>query len=176
MNDDINEDLKRKLVETLEAGLSDRAVAAFRKKIDGLIADVDDDITYRLKGDLAQNLAAYVSEMVVRTIEAILSGNEREVRRYLHCQTDGVYFTGRSTGYTGPNSPIGGQHPVIHGKLHEGQYIALRREMFEAHRELVVSERILDLEDQVRSLVAQVNKANADREAATDRWRAASGS
>jgi hypothetical protein len=37
----------------------------------------------------------------------------------------------------------------------------------EAHRDLITSQRILDLEDQVRSLVAQNNKLERER----DDWR-----
>ena len=173
--EEINADLVTQLRKTLEEGLDENAVKAFRKKIDDLIASIDDDITYRLKDDLAVNLQSYVMDMVTRTINAIIEGNEREVRRYLHCEQGHPYnFTGRSTGYVGANRRIEDQHPVIHGKLHEGMYVDLRRKMFEAHRDLVTSERVLDLEDQVKSLVAQVNKANAEREAMWERVRALS--
>jgi hypothetical protein len=63
--------------------------------------------------------------------------------RYLGCD-----------GYTGRDR----DHSVIHGTLFETGAIALRRKMAEAHTDLIQNERILDLEDQVRSLVNQINE------------------
>jgi hypothetical protein len=57
------------------------------------------------------------------------------------------------------------------GALHDHGCIDLRKRIVDAHRELIANERILDLEDQVKSLVAQVNKANAEREAMWERVR-----
>ena len=49
--------------------------------------------------------------------------------------------------------------------------VALRKKIVDAHRDLLVTERILDLEDQVKSLVEQVNKANAEKESLYERLR-----
>lgn len=62
-------------------------------------------------------------------------------------------------------------HSVIHGQLFEQGAVRLRKEIVDAHRDLLVNERILDLEDQVRSLVVQVNKANAEKDAMWERVR-----
>lgn len=47
----------------------------------------------------------------------------------------------------------------------------LRKQIVDAHRDLLVNERILDLEDQVKSLVEQVNKAKAEKEEMWQRYR-----
>jgi len=56
-------------------------------------------------------------------------------------------------------------------KLHEWAFIDLRRQIVDAHRDLLVNERIRDLEDQVKSLVAQVNKVIAEKDAMWERVR-----
>jgi len=81
--------------------------------------------------------------------------------RWLSCDKRG--YTGRSDGYNTRRS-IEEQHPVIHGKLFEQGCVRLRKGIVEAHRDLIASERILDLEDQVRSLVAQNNKLTREKE------------
>jgi hypothetical protein len=104
--------------------------------------------------------------MASRAVEQIMEGNEDQMRRYLSCEKrdiDGRYYVS-----TGRSDSAG--HPVIHGKLFEQGAVALRKKIVDAHRDLLVSERILDLEDQVKSLVAQVNKANAEREAIFQRF------
>lgn len=169
MTDEINEDLKNQLLKTLDAGLSEDGLKRMKKHVQSFLDEIESDIEYRMKDDLAPMLAGYVSDMVTRTIDAILKGNEREIRRYLSCES------GRHQGRSGdPYSyrDAAEQHPVIHGALHENSCVALRRMIVDAHRDLITSERIIDLEDQVKSLVAQVNKAEAEREAMWERVRA----
>lgn len=108
-------------------------------------------------------------------MEAMLQGNEDQMRRYLSCDKrgpDGQYtcFTGRTDGvnYGAPRDPA---HPVIHGRLFETGAIELRKRVAQANEALIRDERIRDLEDQVKSLVAQVNKANAEKESMWQRLR-----
>ena len=103
--------------------------------------------------------------MAGRAVEALLAGNESEMIRWLSCDTRG--YTGRSDGY-GERS-IERQHPVIHGKLFEPGCVLLRKQIAQAHRDLITSERIKDLEDQVASLVAQNNALEKDLESWRDR-------
>lgn len=51
-------------------------------------------------------------------------------------------------------------HPVIHGTLFEAGAIELRHKIVDTHKDLIASERILDLEDQVKCLTAKVNQLN----------------
>lgn len=169
---EITDDIKAQLLKTLEEGIGDDAMKHVKKKTDEILDIIDGDLTYRLKDDLAPMLASYVAEMCARAIDAILRGNESEIRRYLHCEQG--HYNGRSDGDTWRPRPISEFHPIIHGKLHENTHVALRREIVDAHRDLIVNERILDLEDQVTSLVAQVNKANSEKDNMWERLRAAS--
>ena len=63
------------------------------------------------------------------------------------------------------------QHPIIHGALHENGAIALRKNIAQAHADLIRNERIKDLEDQVASLVAQNRQLQARLEQANERLR-----
>ena len=99
--------------------------------------------------------------MAGRAVEALLEGNEAEMIRWLSCDRRG--YTGRSDGYN-TNRAIEEQHPVIHGKLFEQGCVRLRKMIVEAHRDLITDQRILDLADQVRSLVAQNNNNKLARE------------
>lgn len=171
--DGLDTSLAERLTETLRAGLTENAMAALKKQVETILYDIETDIDYRLKDDLAPNLTAYVVDMAKRTVDAILAGNQREMERYLGCERG--HWTGRS------DSPEYGRkreadewHPVIHGQLFEQGAVALRKQIVEAHPDLLKDQRILDLEDQVRSLVAQVNKEHANSERLAEelrRWR-----
>lgn len=169
MTERVTDDLLDKIRATIAVGVSDDAMKGIKKKVDDILYDIEGDVMYRLKDAIAPELAGFVAEMTERTINALLEGNERELRRYLSCENRTVSYTGRSTGYS--TRSLDDFHPVIHGKLHEGAILELRRKIVDAHRDLLVNERILDLEDQVKSLVAQVNKANAEKAEMWERVR-----
>lgn len=166
----ITDDLREQLETTLNEGIQADGLKRLKKEVQGLLDEIEGDIEYRLKDALAPMLAGYVEDMCIRAIDAILQGNESEIRRYLHCEQN--CHTGRSTD-TYADRDIARQHPIIHGKLHENSCVALRHMIVDAHRDLIASERIVDLEDQVKSLVAQVNKAEAERQGMWERLRAA---
>ena len=165
---DINDDLKEALVKALEAGITDDTMKSVRTKCQDIVSTIEDDLIYGIKQDLAENLMAWVADMAKRSVTAMLEGNEGEVRRYLSCEVNG--YTGRSD-YKGWGAGSHRYHSVIHGKLFEQGGVAMRKAIVEAHADLLKNERILDLEDQVKSLVEQVNKANADRDAMWERVR-----
>lgn len=166
----ITDELRDKVEASISAGLTDDGMKRFKSKIDDLLVEIENDITYRLKDDLAPNLSRFVVEMTDRTIEALLNGNEPEMRRYLGCQENG--YTGRydANGY-GAHLGIERQHSVINDTLSEHSGLALRHRLVDAHRDLITSQRILDLEDQVASLVAQNNKLSGELEMARERHR-----
>lgn len=165
-----NNELKERLQAVLEAGVSEDTMKVISKKAQDIMSQVEDDIMYLLKDELAPGLANHVKDMAQKTVEMLLAGNESMMRTYLSCQSSD--WTGRSDRDTwGRKREIDEQHPIIHGKLFEQGCVALRKDIVNAHRELLVNERILDLEDQVKSLVAQVNIANAKREEMFERCR-----
>lgn len=165
----IDEKLRDDLTATLQAGITDEALKAIKKAADDIVQRIQDDVEWRVKDDLAGNLSWYVADMASRAVTALLDGNWEMMRRYLKCEQGG--WNGRSDGASIAPKDIDRQHPVIHGELFEGECIALRRKIAEAHRDLLTSERILDLQDQVRSLVAQVTKLEREKEAIFERYR-----
>lgn len=164
-------DIAERLTESLKAGVSDEAFKGIMKKVDAIKESIEDDIMWRLKEDLAPNLSAFVVEMAEKTVHALLEGSDDQMRRYLGCDRNS--YTGRMI-----DSPVYGRarepyewHSVIHGKLFEYGSMVLRKAIVEAHRDLIADQRILDLEDQVKSLVAQVNKATAEMDELRERYR-----
>lgn len=179
MTDKLDQGLQDDLRQSLESAFGDEVEKKLKKKVDDISGWLEDELLWRVKDDLARHLVGHVAEMATRAVEQMLAGNEDQMRRYLSCEKrdgEGNWmqpFTGRSTGYTGPNPDIARQHPVIHGVLFEQGAIALRKKVVDVHREFLVNERILDLEDQVKSLVAQNNKLEAEKEQLYARVRAA---
>lgn len=176
MTSKIDESLKDALRVSLEAGLSDDAMKAVKKQTDHILCDIESDLQYRIKDELAPHLVGYVVDMAEKSVEQLLKGNEDQMRRYLSCEKheDGTYiaWTSRSDSkYWGRQRAEHQWHPIIHGKLFEQGALALRKQIVDAHRETLTNERILDLEDQVKSLVAQVNKANAEKDEMWQRYR-----
>ena len=150
--------LREKLSEVLQDGFKEEAVKAFSKSLKDAFVEAESDFEYYVKEDLSYNLAAWVQSMATDAIEAILKGDDDQMRCHLKCQEN--QYTGRDR-----------EHPVIHGKLFETGAIELRKQIVDAHADLLKSERILDLEDQVRSLVLQVVDAEQKREAMWERLR-----
>lgn len=163
MHGELPEEDREALYAAIEAALPDDKLEPLKKKARDLADSFAEDIEWNLKDNLASNLSYHVREMAGRAVEALLEGNESEMIRWLSCDKRG--WTGRSDGYG--TREIERQHPVIHGKLFEQGCVLLRKKITEAHRDLITSERILDLEDQVKSLVAQNNKLEHE----LDEWR-----
>ncbi len=173
----IDEGLRKAFEQEISKGLTEEATEGLQKSLRKVADAFEDDFMWNLKDNLAYNLTAYVADMAERAVEQMLAGNDDQMRRYLSCDKrgeDGKYigWTGRSDfqGY-GRQREDHEQHPVIHGKLFEQGAIDLRKKVAEANETLIRDERILDLEDQVKSLVAQVNKANAEKERMWERLR-----
>lgn len=166
----IDDALQDQLAAILNSGMADEAIKAFTKRLDDAMVAAQEDIMWRLKDELAQNLAAWVADMAQRAVEMMLEGNEDQMRRYLSCDkrgADGQYsgWTGRSDSVQyGRKREAHEWHSVIHGKLFEQGAVALRKQIVDAHRDLLVNERILDLEDQVKALVAQNNRLNDEKD------------
>lgn len=174
----IDETLRDDLEKCLAEGLSEKAMEGFTKQIKNLSSEFEESLMWSLKDNLAYNLAAWVADMAERAVEHMLLGNEDQMRRYLSCDKrgpDGQYscYTGRSDGVN--YGALRDHHPVIHGKLFEQGAVELRKQVAKANEALVRDERIRDLEDQVQSLIKQVNKANAERENMWQRLRDAQG-
>lgn len=160
---DINEILKNKIREVLQDGFTEDALKRVNKSLKDITYDLQADIEYSLKDEMSGCLSGFVWEMAKKTVEQILEGNQNQMERYLGCERG--HWTGRSDSPAfGNKKDIGEWHSIIHGKFFEQGAIKLRRDIVNAHKDLITDQRILDLEDQVASLVAQVNKANSEKD------------
>ena len=139
----------------------------FTKAKANLLDEIWEDIEYSVIGRMSESIEGFVRGMASRVVEEILEGREDQMRRYL--KLDG--YTGRheEDPTWGRKRDVSEAHPVIHGQLFEGQCIAIRRKMAQAHADLIQNERIVDLEDQVASLVDQVSKKDRLIEELRDR-------
>lgn len=179
MANKIDKEIRDGLTASLKAAFDEPLSESLKKSVRSIADDLESDLMYRVQDDLAYNLAGWTVDMAARAVEQLLAGNEEQMRRYLSCDKraeDGGYlsYTGRSDGkYFARCEQPEKWHPVIHGRLFEQGALELRKKIVDAHRDLLVNERILDLEDQVKSLVAQVNKANTEREEMWQRVRGA---
>lgn len=122
----------------------------FKKAKSAFLDSIWEDMEYTVIDGMSEAIEGFVRRMSENTIKEILEGRDDQMRRYL--SLDG--YTGRSDSQHGNNNP----HPVIHGKLFETGAVALRKKIVDAHHDLIKCERIKDLEDQVKCLVAQVNE------------------
>lgn len=159
----IDHKLRSEVQRSIEAGFSDDVIATLTKQLDAATAMLTEDLTEHLKHDVASTLSYWVALMAQKSVEAILHGDESELRRFLSCERrgeDGKYvsYTGRSDG-PWPDRNVKDQHPVIDGKLFEQGALKLRKQIVETHAEVLKDERMRDLEDQVRSLAEQVRVA-----------------
>lgn len=171
-NQKLDVEMQEQLTRVLAAPISENAAKGLRKAIDNICCDLESDLLGRVIEDLAPNLTAYVANMAQRAVEQLLEGNEDRMRSYLGCEAG--CWNGRSDGDNGWGRKREDYewHSVIHGKLFEQGVVALRKRIVEAHCDLIASERIKDLEDQVKSLVAQVNRANAEKDKMWERLQA----
>lgn len=128
----------------------------FKKAKQNLLDDLWQDVEFGVIDRMSETIEGFVRGMADNVVNAIIEGREDQMRRYL--KLDG--YTGRHEEKPAWGRPkdISEQHQVIHGELFEGNCIAIRRKMAQAHAGLIQNERIKDLEDQVASLVAQVRK------------------
>lgn len=138
--------------------MSDDTMKHVKKKVEDICYSIEDDIMYRVKETLADNLSAYVVDMAEQAVKAMLAGDQGQLRRYLQCQQGG--WNGRDR-----------DHAMIHGRMFENDAFAIRRKLVEAHRDLITNERIADLEDIQRSLTDQYNKVHRELEQMRDELR-----
>lgn len=132
-----------------------------RKMLKDAATEFEDALLWRLREDMPGHLASVAREAAAKSIEAVLSGDEQELRRWLTC--DSGAYTGRAgEGYYARSQEEA--HPIIHGSLFEQGAVLLRKQIVDAHADLLKTERILDLEDQLRSVTLQHNKVKAELE------------
>lgn len=156
--ENLERDLREQIAKSCEAGLSDEAMAKVKKQLHDAMAEAQSDFEYWIREDGSYNLSRFVQRMADEVIEKLLRGDIEEMRARLHCADN--QWTGRDR-----------EHWVIHGRLSEHDPMLLRKQIVDTFPELLKDQRILDLEDQVKSLVQQVNKAEAEKDRMWERLR-----
>lgn len=135
--------------------LEDARFDGVRKLLKNMGEEFEQTILWSLRDSLHDQLAWKVRECAGKAIEAVLRGDDGELKRWLSC--DAGAYTGRSN--EGPYArSLNEAHPIIHGRLFEQGAIALRRAIVDAHPDLLKNERIRDLEDQIAAVTLQHNK------------------
>ncbi len=152
-------EFRDKMRELIEGALPDDIQKRLAKQAKDLFVDAADQLEWWIKDELSSQLAGYVQDMADSAIKSMLEGNEDMFRRYLWCEKGG--------GWTGRDR----DHPVIHGRLSEASCIETRRKLCDTFPEVLKTERVLDLEDQVRSLVEQVSKLEREKNEMWERLR-----
>ena len=126
-----------------EAVLGVTSTERFKKSKQSFLDNLWDDFQYSLIDQMPEALEDLVRQMADKAVDAMLRGQPDQVRRYL--KLDG--WTGRDR-----------KHSVIHGELFLADTMMLRAQVAKANETLLRDEVIKDLEDQVASLVAQINE------------------
>lgn len=147
LNDKAVDDFANAMHETLMSMPDDDR---FKKAKQAFLDNIWQDMEYSIIDNMSETVADFVRSMSAKVVGEILEGREDQMRRYLNLD-----------GYTGRDM----EHKVIHGTLFETGAIALRKKMAQQHADLIQNERITDLEDQVKSLVSQVNERDIQIEA-----------
>lgn len=144
-------DIRSNLEDALSEVLNESTLANVKGQLSKAMDEALEGFEYSIKTDLAYNLARMTERQAEEAIKAMFEGNEDQMRQHLSCQAG--RYTGRDT-----------NHSVIHGRLFETGALELRKKVVDAFPELLKNERILDLEDQVKSLVSQVRTLEAKNE------------
>lgn len=145
-------EMRMDLEAAIDQGVSEESLASTKKKMADLFDEFHADFENRVKDYLGYNIAAWAQDMADKAVEALLRGDVEEMKRRLRCVDN--QWTGRDR-----------DHWVIRGKLSEHDPILLRKQIVDAFPELLKDQRILDLEDQVRSLVETIAKAEQREQA-----------
>jgi len=153
----IDDDIIKSLTASLEKGFDDETINKFKKQIDKAFGEIQETFEYQIKDDIIVNLSYYVKDLATKAVRSLLAGDEAAMRYYLNCERRGEEyygFVGRTTDGDYKASP----HRVSNGEIFEGEAIALRRKIAHLFTGTILSERLLDLEDQVKSLIEQIKQ------------------
>lgn len=129
---DITEQYREKISASIETALTDAKLAErVKKMLDGLYDDLHSHVEWNIKSDLAYNLACEAIQLADKIVTLLLEGNTEYAERAFQL-----------TGWTGRD------YQPFHGwpcRMQEVEPIALRRQIVEAHADLLKTARIDDL-------------------------------
>ena len=134
-----------------------------KEGIKGEVNQIIDAEFDRLGEYAAEYLSQTAADRAERFLERVLRGDADAAMSLLGDHHGGSRY--RTDGYD-KDKPWAS---LIHGRLFETNVLQLRREIVEAHRDLLESERNKDLQSIVDGLTAQVRELEADLHRCRDR-------
>jgi hypothetical protein len=126
-----------------------------KKQIKGVIEELINDEFDRLQEYANEYISHVAADRAEKFLERVLKGDEEAAKQLIG---DGGRY--RSSGYD-QGKPWAS---LIHGRLFETDGIKLRRQVAEAHADLIRNERIADLESIVEGLSNQIREIERDLE------------
>jgi len=139
-------------IEALAAKiLTPELAAALKKKLSDELTPVWEAAVDEVLAGAHESVSQVAAERAKRFLEAVLKGEADAAENLFGLKG----FDGRKV-----------FHPVIHGRIFESEPIKLRRELVEAHADLLRDARIADLEallEGARAQVAGYQKSESER-------------
>lgn len=134
-----------------------------KEQIKSVVEQLVEDEFDRLQQYGDEYISQVAADRAERFLERVLKGDDDAAMALLGDKHGGSRYRqmGCDNGKPWAN--------LIHGRLFESGGIELRRQIVEAHAELLRNERIADLESVVEGLTQQVRELAADLERCSDR-------
>ena len=129
--------------EKIKTILSEEFLKELKEKFSKIADEVFEVVSWYVVENSEWEINQIASERAGKLITAVLEGNEKAAEETF-VQWD--------------KSGVRDSHKLIHGDLYEPGSIGMRRELVEAHPELLKNERIKDLEALVKNVRAEVRE------------------
>ena len=156
-------ELAAEVTEQHEQTVRDYLDERSRERLRAAIGEIVDAEFDRFEDYADEQIAALAVDRAEDFIKRVLNGDDN-AGRSLFCarsESDRYHTIGYDSGKPWAS--------VIHGTLYETEGIQLRRQLVEAHADLLRNERIADLEAIVEGLRQQINQLEADNRRLLDR-------
>lgn len=164
METEDHNEFTEKVSEALSRGVNEASLQKIAGQLSKVMDQYYDCLMDDLQAYLAENIMDKVVERSESAIESILSGDVETAKVYLGIP--GPYAADGAVSYR----KLIPSHPVLNGVLFENDSLKLRKSIADAHPTLIKDQRILDLEDQVNSLVKQVNQKDIEINRVRERY------
>jgi hypothetical protein len=139
-------------IEVLTAKiLTPGVAAALKKKLDDELTPIWEAAVDAVIEGAAESVSRVAADRATRYLNAVLAGDEKAAHELFGL-----------TGFDGRRA----ERPVIHGKIFEADPVKLRRQLVEAHPDLLKDARIADLEillEEARKQVADLQRREDQR-------------
>lgn len=156
-------ELAAEVTEQHEQTVRDYLDERSRERLRSAICEIVDAEFDRFEEYADEQIAALAVDRAERFIKRVLNGDDNAGRSLFACMSEGDRY--KQIGFDA-GKPWAA---VYHGTLFETDGIQLRRQLVEAHADLLRNERIADLEAIVDGLRQQINKLEADNRRMLDR-------